>query len=155
MNSSHWPAVAASFLLCACAGSGSWPDFMPTLDPGLSVSTIATVLPGNVVIDAPSSAIPYERAKWSGVWSGWACQDQTCDTKLVVEKVTAAGADIIYSFASGSVRPYNARVAAQFVGDELHATLRNGAKISYRMRKQEKEVVEFKYEFTSVRLKSE
>jgi hypothetical protein len=32
-------------------------------------------------------------------WSGWACRNQSCDAKLIVEKVTATGATVIHGFA--------------------------------------------------------
>jgi len=62
------------------------------------------------------------------------CRDRVCDTKLVVEKVTSEGATIIYAAASAHVKPFTERLEGQFVGDELHATLGNGAKLAYRMR---------------------
>ena len=47
------------------------------------------------------------------------------------------GATIVYMFASPYAKPFNARVDATFFGDELRATLSDGARITYRMRKDE------------------
>ena len=51
-----------------------------------------------------------------------------------MEKVTADGAAIIYAVASAKKKPNTARLNAKFVGGELQATFRNGAKVSCRMR---------------------
>jgi hypothetical protein len=128
--------VLAILLLATSVASGqtNWPDFMPRLDPGLSTSPVAVVVPGGVTIEPPAPGVPPDKARWSGKWAGWACQDQVCDTKLIVEQVTAEGATIIYAFASANVKPFTVRLEAKFVGDELQATLPNGAKLAYRMR---------------------
>jgi hypothetical protein len=95
---------------CAVTGQTSWPDFMPTLAPGKSSSPVAAYLPANTEITPPGAELPAAKAAWSGKWSGWACRDFVCDTKLAVEKVTTDGATIIYSFASGRAKPFMTRV---------------------------------------------
>lgn len=115
----------------------NWPDFMGSLAPGLSVSPVAAALPANTTITPPDPDVPAEKAKWSGKWNGWACQDYVCDTKLAVEKVTAEGASIIYAFASDRVNPYARRIKARFVGEELQASLPRGDQIYYRMRRDD------------------
>ena len=110
-----------------------WPDYMSTLDPGLSQGP-ATVIVWSIDIEPPGPDVPADKARWSGRWTGWACDNQVCDAKLIVEKVTAEGASIIYGFASSSVQPFTAKLEATFVGNELQATLLNGSKIAYRMR---------------------
>lgn len=112
----------------------AWPDFMSRLSPSSSVSPVDAVLPANVIVEPPTPDVPPDKARWSGKWSGWACQDRVCSTKLVVEKVTADAAGIIYAFASADAKPPPERVEAKFVGDELQATLRSDAKLAYRMR---------------------
>ncbi len=138
MRQKPWLGSLAFLLLCPALASAqtNWPDFMPKLDLDLSTSPVAAVVPPSVTVEPPAPDVPPAKARWSGKWSGWACQDQVCDTKLVVERVTAEGATIIYAFASASVKPYNARLEAKFVGDELQATLRSGAQLAYRMRKE-------------------
>lgn len=113
-----------------------WPNFMPNLDAGLSTSPVAAVIPAGVTVVPPTPDVSPDKARWSGKWSGWACRNQVCDTKLVVEKVTAEGATIIYAFASARQNPFNERLEATFVGDELRATFRNGVSLTYRMRKE-------------------
>lgn len=119
---------------CAAVAQTSWPDFMPTLEPGKSNSPVAAYLPANTEITPPVAGLPPSKAAWSGKWSGWACADRVCDTKLAVEKVATDGAAIIYSFASQQVKPFVTRVQAKFVGDELQADIGGGARITYRMR---------------------
>jgi len=137
MHLKAWLQLLALLLLCPGLASAqtNWPDFMPKIEPGLSMSPVAAVVPLSVTVEQPAPDVPPDKARWSGKWSGWACRDQACDTKLVVEKVTAEGATIIYAFASASTKPFNVRLEANFVGDELQATRRSGAKLAYRMRK--------------------
>ncbi|MEK6666483.1 MAG: hypothetical protein AABZ20_08685 [candidate division NC10 bacterium] len=138
MHPKAWLQLLALLLLCPGLASAqtNWPDFMPKLDPGLSTSPVAAVVPPSVTVEPPAPDVPPDKARWSGKWSGWACQDRVCDTKLVVEKVTTEGATIIYAFASAKAKPFTARLEAKFVGDELQATPRSGAKLAYRMRKE-------------------
>ena len=137
----------AALLVCGAAAhaQSSWPDFMPTLQPAASKSPVAAVVLPDAKVEPPAADVPADKARWSGRWSGWACRAYACDTKLVVEKVSAADATIVYAFASASVAPFTTRASAQFVGDELHATLPNGAKLKYRMRSSG-DVVEFHYQ---------
>ncbi len=122
--------------LTGCAGltQTPWPDFMPTLAPGKSNSPVAATLPANTEITPAGADVPAAKAAWSGRWSGWACRDFACDTKLAVEKVTRDGATIIYSFASGQLKPFMTRVQARFVGNELQADIGGDARVFYRMR---------------------
>jgi hypothetical protein len=111
-----------------------WPSFISGQFPGPSASPVAAVLPADAVVTAPAPDVPAAKARWSGQWSGWACRDAACDTKLVVESVTAEGATIVYAFASERVQPFSARLQAKFVEDALRAEMRGGARIAYRMR---------------------
>ena len=121
-----WPAVAQAQTF--------WPSFISGQFPGSSASPVAAVLPADVAVTAPAQDVPADKARWSGQWSGWACRDAVCDTKLVVELVTAEGATIVYAFASERVKPFSTRLHAKFVEDEMRAELRGGARIAYRMR---------------------
>jgi len=121
----------------------NWPDFMPTLNPAVSQSPVAAVVLPGAHVEPPAPNVPPDKARWSGTWSGWACPDALCDTKLIVEMVTAEGATMIYAFASAKQKPYTTRVEAVFVGGELQATLPSGAKLAYRMRNEGE--VEFLY----------
>ena len=131
---------SVGFLGCA---QTNWPSDIRTLAPEASASPVAAVVPANPAVLSPKLDVPPEQAKWSGTWSGFACQGRVCDTKLVVERVTNDDATIIYAFASGSVNQYATRVEAKFVGGELRGALGNGATIAYRMR--ESGDVEFLY----------
>lgn len=130
--------VVTFVLLAALSGivvaDTNWPKFMPTLDPGPTASPVAATLPGNLVVEAPAADVPADKARWSGRWSGWACRNYTCDTRLIVEKVSADGAVIHQALASATQQPFYARVEAKFVGDELQGTLVSGATITYRRR---------------------
>lgn len=138
MHLANWWHLFTILLLSTGVASAqtNWPDFMSKLDPGLSASPVAAVVPASVTVEPPAPDVPPDKARWSGKWAGWACQDQVCDTKLIVEKVTAESATIIYAFASANVKPFTAHLEAKFVGDELQATLRSGAKLAYRMRRE-------------------
>jgi hypothetical protein len=133
---SQMAAFVSTASLCMGAWSQTpWPDFMSKLEPGFSTSPVVVVLPPDIAVESPAADLPAEKARWSGKWRGWACQDQACDTRLVVEKVSADGASIIYAFSSAKVKPSIVRAEAKFVGEEIQATLGNGAKLSYRFRK--------------------
>ncbi len=118
---------------CAEIGQPKSPN-LGASQPRKSTSPVAAALPADIQITPPAADLPGARAAWSGIWSGWACGERACDTKLAVEKVTAEGATIVYSFASRDVPPFVERTTAKFVGDELQAVLGGGALITYRMR---------------------
>jgi hypothetical protein len=127
--------LALSGLLgCAAIGQTNWPGFMASLEPGKSRSPVAAYLPANTEITPPAADLPAAKAAWSGKWSGWACQNWVCDTKLAVEKVTTDGAAIIYSFASQRWGPVVLHAEAKFAGDELQADIGGGERVAYRMR---------------------
>ena len=113
----------------------NWPEFMPTLQSGPSASPVEAVLPSGVIIEPPGPDVPTDKTKWSGTWSGWACRNETCATKLAVQKIVPDGASIIYVFASANGKGSPIRADGRFVGDELQATLPSGARLAYRMRK--------------------
>lgn len=134
----HLRTVATTALLSLCGlvhAQTNWQPFVSNMDPGISTSPVSANLPNDLAIEAPASDLSPELARWSGKWRGWACQDQTCDTRLAVERVTASGASIVYTFASATIKPVIARAEAKFVGNELQASFPSGTTIAYRFRK--------------------
>ena len=129
-------AAFAAGLSCSALAHAQldWPEFMHTLKSGASKSPVAATVLADAVVEAPLTDVPEAQARWSGRWTGWACTSRACDTRLVVEKVSATGATIVYAFASADIAPYAARASAQFVGEELHAVLPACSKLKYRMR---------------------
>jgi hypothetical protein len=130
-----WRLTSAVLLLSAGAASAQtpWPDYISKMEPGVSQSPVS-VMVWSTNNERPAADVPASKARWSGKWAGYVCMHQLCETKLIVEKVTATGATILYGIASQKTKPYTARLNAIFVGDELQATLRSGAKLAYRMR---------------------
>ena len=125
-------------LLClltlSTAAQVVWPTWTPIPMPGSSKSPVAAALPPDTSIVPPESALPNNRARWSGRWSGWACLDSLCDTKLAIEKLSSNTATFVYVFGSSSVRSNPQRVEGKFIGDELHGTLASGSRVAYRFR---------------------
>ena len=124
------------------AAQTNWPGYISQLEHDTSESTVAAVLPTDASVQAPASTVPSNKARWSGIWSGWGCQPRVCDIKLVVEKVTDGGATIIYAAASDSSE-LRERVQAAFTDDELIATLSTGTVLSFRIRSGSSGVMEF------------
>lgn len=116
-------------------GKTVWPSYIAGLEPDLSESTLAALVPSDVTVQVPDSNVPPDKARWSGAWSGWACQARLCDIKLIVEKVTDQGATIAYARASAALGRFSERLAAKFNADELQGTLANGYRLAFRMRK--------------------
>ena len=110
-----------------------WPASLSTREPGLSQSPVSVVI-WSVNIEPPGPGVAPDKARWAGKWSGWACRDQACDVKLIVEHVTPEGARVITGFASATVKPNTSRGNAQFVGEELQVKWRDGSATAYRMR---------------------
>lgn len=129
--------ILATASLCSTIwGQTAWPEFMPSLHPGLSTSSVPAVMPKDITIEPPLADVPSDKARWSGRWRGWACRDQVCETRLVVEKVVADGATILYASSSAEQKPFIEHVEAKFVGDELQGTRIDGGKLHYRFRKR-------------------
>jgi pimeloyl-ACP methyl ester carboxylesterase len=129
-------ALILSLQLCAMPASAQtpWPSYMTALEPDDSDSTVVAVLPSDSVVQPPDSSVPADKARWSGHWSGWACPGRQCDIKLVVEKITAQGATIVYARGTAALGQFSERIEAQFNADELQGTLSNGYRISFKMR---------------------
>ena len=120
----------------------NWPGYISQLEHDTSESTVAAVLPADASIQAPANVVSPDKARFSGIWSGWGCQSRVCDIKLLVEKVTDGGATIIYAAATDSSE-LSERVQAAFTGDELVATLSTETLLSFKIRSGNSSVMEF------------
>lgn len=120
----------------------SWPGYISQLEHDTSESPQSAVVPPDAAVQVPRSDLSPSKARWSGIWSGWGCQSRVCDIKLVVEKLSEAGATIVYVGASATNR-LSERVQAAFVGDELTASLSTGTVLSFRIRPDNSGVMEF------------
>lgn len=127
--------LAHAYLIWASAASAqsAWPEYMPGLAPGLSESSMVAELPANIAIIPPASNLPDDKARWSGVWKGWACWAALCDVKIAVEKVTDTGATLAYAGQSAQSGTTD-RGEAQFVNDELVFRVKTGARLVLRLR---------------------
>jgi len=112
----------------------AWPSYMPDLVAGFSESSVAAVLPADVVITPPEASLPVEKASWSGVWQGWACRSRACDIRVAIESVTTTGATVVYAGVSEQQPQVTDRAQGSFVGSELHAWLHTGARLVLRLR---------------------
>ena len=117
-----------------------WPDYISSIEPDVSESPIAALLPQDVAVLAADASLALDKARWSGHWAGWACSGRLCDIKLVVEKISAEGATIVYvgASASGTV---SERIQAKFNANELQGRLSSGTQLSFRIRSEG--IVEF------------
>lgn len=112
----------------------AWPGYMPDLVVGVSESSVVAVLPADVAITPPDASVPLDKARWSGVWQGWACMSRACEVRIAVEAVTATGASVVYAAVSGQQAQVTDRAHGQFVGNELHLLLHTGARLVLRLR---------------------
>lgn len=112
----------------------AWPSYMPDLVAGFSESSVAAALPADVVITPPDASLPVDKARWSGVWQGWACIFRACDIRVAIESVTATGATVVYAGVSDQQPQLTGRSQGSFVGNELHARLHTGARLVLRLR---------------------
>jgi len=134
MSRAWWVAVGWLLLLEPTVAQTAWPDYMPGLAPALSESPIAAVLPNDVVVVAPDALVPPEKARWSGIWQGWACRGWQCDIKIAIEKVSETGATVAYAGASAGQGLITDRADGRFVDGELRLRLRTGANLVLRLR---------------------
>ena len=119
-----------------------WPNYITQLNHDTTESTVLAVAPADVVIRAPDSSVPADKARFSGAWAGWGCAARACDVKLMVESVTADGAVVVYAAASATSQ-ISERAQARFVGEELTVPLSTGSFISLRMRAGADQIAEF------------
>lgn len=112
----------------------AWPSYMPDLVAGTSESSVAAVLPSDVVITPPDASLPADKARWSGVWQGWGCIFRACDIRVAIESVTPTGATVVYAGVSERQPQMTGRSQGSFVGSELHARLQTGERLVLRLR---------------------
>lgn len=131
-------AICAAAMAMACAGGAwaqtAWPAYMAQLQAGPSESEVAAPLPGDVKVLAPEASLAADKARWSGIWRGWACFARQCDVNVAVEQVGERQATLVYTGASAKQQQITERLQAEFVGDELHAHLQTGATAILRLR---------------------
>lgn len=131
-------SVVLLWAACTAHAQTTWPGYMHSLQPDWSDSPVPATLPADIAVTAPGPEVPPARARWSGLWQGWACANQVCDVKVAVERVRADGATVAYAGASATSNAAH-RGEAQFVGEELQLRLPTGAKLVLRLRKAEGE----------------
>lgn len=130
-------AVATTAALCASLPTYSqtaWPNYIANLVAGPSESAVTAELPADVAVTTPDGAVPADKARFSGLWRGWACLFAQCDVKIAVEKLSASGATVAYAGANATQGRITERGEARFVGDELQMPLRTGATLILRLR---------------------
>lgn len=116
------------------AATTAWPSYMSELVVGVSESSVAAVLPSDVAIAPPDPTVALEKARWSGVWHGWACMSRACDIRIAIESVTPESATVVYAGASERQPQVTDRTQGRFVLNELHARLHTGALLVLRLR---------------------
>lgn len=128
----------AALLLALVAGLATaetaWPPQITSFTRGLTESALPAALPDGVTLTPPDASVPPARARFAGLWQGWACRNAWCDVKLAVEQVSADTARITYAGANTAQGLIVDRTEARFEGDELVAQLRTGAKLAMRLR---------------------
>ncbi len=123
-----WCAVTAG-----ASAQSVWPAYIAQLRTETSDSPVRASLPVDTRITAPSSALDTDRARWSGIWRGWACAAKSCDIALAVSEIDSDGASVIFSQAS-ELRTSVERGRANFVGGELRLVLSGGGSLVFRLR---------------------
>ncbi|MEO8248454.1 MAG: alpha/beta hydrolase [Burkholderiales bacterium] len=125
--------VTSSLALTGCAHT-AWPAFMPRLQPAVSESPMAAVLPAGGTMVPPDPALPAARARWHGTWQGWACNGMQCDVRIAIEQVSLTRATVAYAGASAQQGLITDRAEGSFAGDELSVRLKTGSRLALRLR---------------------
>ena len=134
--------LALPWLLCGAAiaqqpesaPATAWPGYMSGLVAGPSESPVAAALPSDVAVTQLGADLPADKARWSGLWRGWACMARACDVRIAIEAVTPEGATVVYAAASEQQAQVTDRSQGRFVGNELHTRLHTGARLALRLR---------------------
>jgi hypothetical protein len=100
----------------------------------LLAAPIAAQLPADTVITPPGAGVASRIARWSGVWSGWACRSWLCDVKIAVTQVSSEGATLVYAAGAEGLGTKVYRATGLFEDSELIATLETGARMVMRLR---------------------
>lgn len=107
---------------------------MADLVAGAPESSVAAVLPTDVVVTPPDVSVPADKARWSGIWQGWGCMARACDIRIAIEAVTSSGPTVVYVGVSDQQPQMTDRAQGQFVGNELQVRLHTGARLVLRLR---------------------
>lgn len=127
-------AAAAQQLEATSTAATAWPSYMADLVAGAPESSVAAVLPADVVVTPPDVSVPADKARWSGIWQGWGCMARACDIRIAIEAVTGSGATVVYVGVSDQQPQVTDRAQGQFVGNELQVRLHTGARLVLRLR---------------------
>lgn len=112
----------------------AWPAYMPQLQAGPSEAEIQATLPADAKVEPVGQSLGADKARWSGIWRGWACFARQCDVKIAVERVTETEATLAYSAANAVQGQIGERVEGRFAGEELRANRRDGNTLVFRLR---------------------
>lgn len=132
-QSTVW-VIAACLLTEAAYAQTEWPDLMPRLKAATSESPVAAVLPSGGAITVPDLALPIHRARWHGLWRGWACGNRQCDVRVAVEHVSEVDATVAFASASLIQGAFAERAQGKFLGNELVVPFTNGSRLILRLR---------------------
>ena len=116
-----------------------WPESQPGFRMGPTTSQQIAVLPDGVKVTPPGPDVPTELAAFSGTWTGWACRNRSCSTRIAVEKLTSKGGTIVFAVGrlwrpDGQHTGYARRAQAIYEDGELRAQLNDGLNLAFRMR---------------------
>ncbi|WP_222621966.1 alpha/beta hydrolase family protein [Variovorax sp. PAMC26660] len=137
MSKKHrtWIFAAAAWLLTTVAGAQTaWPDYISRLQPAVSESPVAAVLPEGGTMVPPDPTLPAARKRWHGLWQGWACGGMQCDVRIAVEQVTSERATVAYAGANALQGLLTDRAEGLFKDEELAVRLRTGSRLVLRLR---------------------
>ncbi|WP_204162211.1 S9 family peptidase [Variovorax sp. WS11] len=138
MRAAIWRVlVAGGWMLCASATAAAqtaWPPSIAVFEPALSESPVPAVLPADVAVRSPDPALAPDKARFSGLWQGWACPRAQCDVRIAVEQVGEREATVVYAGANAWQGLITDRAVGEFEGGELRLRLRTGAKLLLRLR---------------------
>lgn len=108
----------------------TWPPVMSQLRAGPSESSVSAELPSDTAIEQTNVST---KARWGGIWRGWACFSAQCDVKIAIEKLSADAATVVYAAAS-AVQRTTERGEARFVNNDMQMKLHSGATLVLRLR---------------------
>ncbi len=107
---------------------------MAALQPALALGFARAVLPTDVRIEPPTAKLPPDRARWSGIWAGWAGASFDVDLKLAVERIEQESVTLWLVRANDRDGSTSNRISARFVAGEIRGELPDGSALALRMR---------------------
>lgn len=131
------PSAAPAATIAPVRPAASTPG---TAGPALA-ATLGTPMPDDLALAAPPADLPPALARFCGVWTTreWGLGGILRQHTLVVESVEGRNASLVYSLGPAGARaaqpnPTFSRVVGVFAADgSLHATLRSGTRLVYRI----------------------